>query len=57
MLFPPLAGLCGKGGGTNEAGEVEDEDILILASDKEVSTSVTERVSEMLSSTHQPSLE
>ena len=37
------------GGGPNEAGEVED--IRILTSDKEVSTSVTERVSEMLSST------
>ena len=39
------------GGGSNEAGEVEDEDILILSSDKEISTSVTERVSQMLSST------
>ena len=44
------------GGGPNEAGEVEDEDILILGSDKEVSTSVTERVLQMLSG-HQPSLE
>ena len=39
------------GGGSNEAGEVEDEDILILGSDKEMSTFVTERVSQMLSST------
>ena len=39
------------GGGSNEAGEVEDEDILILSSDKEMSTSVTERVSQMLSRT------
>ena len=39
------------GGGPNEAGEVEDGDILILRSDKEVSTSVTERVSQLLSST------
>ena len=38
------------GGGLNEAGEVEDEDILILSSDKEVSTPATERVSQMLSS-------
>ena len=39
------------GGGPNEAGEVEDEDILILSRDKEITTSVTERVSQMLSST------
>ena len=39
------------GGGPNEAGEVEDEDILILNSDKEMFTSVTERVSQMLSRT------
>ena len=39
------------GGGSNEAREVEDEDILILSSDKETSISVTERVSQMLSST------
>ena len=39
------------GGGPNEAGEVEDEDILILRSDKKVTISVTERVSQMLSST------
>ena len=39
------------GGGPNEAGKVEDEDILILISDKEVSTYVTKRVSQMLSST------
>ena len=39
------------GGGPNEAGEVEDEVILILSSDKEMSTAVTERVSQMLSST------
>ena len=39
------------GGGTNEAGEVEDEDILIFSSDRESSTSVTERVSQMFSST------
>ena len=39
------------GGGPNEAGEVEDEDILILSSDRELSTSVTERVSQMFSST------
>ena len=39
------------GGGPNEARKVEDEDILILSSDKEMSTSVTERVSQMLSST------
>ena len=37
------------GGGPKEAGEVEDEDILILSSDKEMTTSVTERVSHMLS--------
>ena len=39
------------GGWLNEAGEVEDEDILVLNSDIEVSTSVTDRVSQMLSST------
>ncbi|KAI6661407.1 hypothetical protein LOD99_13278 [Oopsacas minuta] len=39
------------GGGPNEAGEVEDEDIRILSSDREISTSVTERVSQMFSST------
>ena len=39
------------GGGPNEAGEVEDEDIMILSSDRELSTSVTERVSQMFSST------
>ena len=39
------------GGGPNEAGEVKDEDILILSSDKEVFASVTERVPQMLSST------
>ena len=39
------------GGGPNEAGEVKDEDILILSSDRELSTSVTERVSQMFSST------
>ena len=39
------------GGGPNEAEEVEDEDILILSSEEEVSTSVKEKVSEMLSST------
>ena len=39
------------GGGPNEAGEVEDEYILILSSDRELSTSVTERVSQMFSST------
>ncbi|KAI6653937.1 hypothetical protein LOD99_3113 [Oopsacas minuta] len=39
------------GGGPNEAGEVEDEDIRILSSDRELSTSVTERVSQMFSST------
>ena len=39
------------GGGSNEIREVEDEDILILSSAKEMSTSVTERVSQMLSST------
>ena len=38
-------------GGSNEAREVEDENILILSSDKEMSTSVTERVSQMLPST------
>ena len=37
------------GRGPNEAGEVEDGDILILSSDKEVSTSVTERVSQISS--------
>ena len=35
----------------NEAGEVEDGDLLILSSEKEMSTSVTERVSQMFSST------
>ena len=35
----------------NEAGEVEDEDIMILSSDRELYTSVTERVSQMFSST------
>lgn len=35
---------------SNEAGEVEDEDILILRSEKEAFTSMTERVSQMLSS-------
>ena len=39
------------GGGPNEACEVEDEDIMILSSDRELSTSVTERVSQMFSST------
>ena len=39
------------GGGLNEAGEVEDEDLMILRSDRELSTSVTERVSQMFSST------
>ncbi|KAI6647067.1 hypothetical protein LOD99_8904 [Oopsacas minuta] len=39
------------GGGPNEAGEVEDEDLRILSSDREMSTSVTERVSQMFSST------
>ncbi|KAI6658926.1 hypothetical protein LOD99_10886 [Oopsacas minuta] len=39
------------GGGPNEAGEVEDESIRILSSDRELSTSVTERVSQMSSST------
>ncbi|KAI6650212.1 Myb-related transcription factor, partner of profilin-like [Oopsacas minuta] len=39
------------GGGPNEAGEVEDEDIRILSSDRELSTSVTERVSQIFSST------
>ena len=38
------------GAGPKEVKEVEDEDILILISDK-VRTSVTERVSHMLSST------
>ena len=38
------------GGGINEAGEVEDEDILIISSDRELSTTVTERVSRMFSS-------
>ena len=32
------------GGGPNETGEVEDEDILFLSSDKEKSTSVTRGV-------------
>ena len=35
----------------NEAGEVEDENLLILSSDKELFTSVMDRVSQMLSST------
>ena len=35
-------------GGPNEAGEVEDVNVLILNSDKEMSTSVTGRVSQML---------
>ncbi|KAI6657170.1 hypothetical protein LOD99_15956 [Oopsacas minuta] len=39
------------GGGPNGAGEVGDEDIRILSSDRELSTSVTERVSQMFSST------
>ena len=39
------------GGGPKEAGEVEDEDIMILSSNWELSTSVTERVSQMFSST------
>ena len=39
------------GGGPNAAGEVEDEDALILAADKELSTSATERVSQMLEGT------
>ena len=39
------------GGGPNESGEVEDEDTMILSSDRELSTSVTERVSQMFSST------
>ena len=38
-------------GRPNEAEEVEDEDILILISDKEMFTSVTEKVSQMLSRT------
>ena len=39
------------GGGPNAAGEVEDEYALILAADKELSTSATERVSQMLEDT------
>ena len=39
------------GGGPNEAEEVEDEGIPIISSEKEVFTSVTETVSQMLSST------
>ena len=39
------------GGGLSEAREVEDEDILILSSNNEMSTSVTERVSQFLSRT------
>ena len=38
-------------GRPNEAGEVEDEDILIHNSDKEMSTFVTEKLSQMLSRT------
>ena len=44
------------GRGPSEAGKIEDEDILILSSEKEAFTSVTERVSQILSST-QRSLE
>ena len=40
-----------SGGGPNKASKVKDEDILIKSSDKEVSTSVTERVSEIWFST------
>ena len=43
--------LRGTGGGPNAAGDVEDEDALILATDKELSTSATERVSQMLEGT------
>ena len=39
------------GGGPNEAGQVVDEDIMILSSDRELSASVTERVSQMFSNT------
>ena len=39
------------GGGPNAAEEVEDEYALILAADKELSTSATERVSQVLEGT------
>ena len=39
------------GGGPNAAGRVEDEDALILAADKELSTFATERVSHMYENT------
>ena len=41
------------GGGQNAAGEVEDEDALILDADKELSTSATERVSKLRKSIRQ----
>ena len=39
------------GGRPNEAGVMKDEDILILSSNNQMSTSVTKKVSQMLSST------
>ena len=47
---PVLITVEGTRGRPNEAGEVEDEDIMILSSDRELSTSVTERV-QMFSNT------
>ena len=39
------------GGGPNAVGEIDDEAILILAADKDLSTTTTERVTEMLEGT------
>ena len=39
------------GGGQNAVGEVEEEQMLILAADKELTTSATERVTQMLGGT------
>ena len=39
------------GGGPNVVGEIDDEAILILAADKDLSTTATERITEMLEGT------
>ena len=39
------------GGGQNAEGEVEEEQLVILAADKELTNSATERVTQMLGGT------
>ena len=39
------------GGGPNVVGEIDDEAIVILAADKDLSTTATERITEMLEGT------